>query len=156
MFVVNVVSPSYGRCTGHVSVSSYQHHQLHAGKRLIRASYIFTQGRINQLGEHHSVFKRDRVSSRGILRAGSQLQVKVAIEKLILHLSLLKVQGDHLHWVKIFLCHYFFTSTNSNLTSESLRQKMTIFLSQSSVYHLATASHKSDTMVSTKHSIVEN
>lgn len=70
MFAVNVVSPSYGRWTGHVSVSSYQHHQLRAGKQLIRASHIYTQGRINQLRGHPSVFKRDRDTQSRILAPG--------------------------------------------------------------------------------------
>lgn len=47
------------------------HHQLHVGVQLIGVSHIYTPGRINQLGEHSSVFKRQGFSSRGILRAGS-------------------------------------------------------------------------------------
>lgn len=46
------------------------HHQLHVGVQLIRVSHIYTPGRINQLEERSSVFNRDGLSSRGILRAG--------------------------------------------------------------------------------------
>lgn len=66
--VVNLVLPSYGRCTVHLFLS---HHQLHVGVKLIRVPHIYKPGRINQLGEHLPVFKRDGLSSRGILRAGS-------------------------------------------------------------------------------------